>query len=75
MHIILLNNFADDDKLSIIMENSNVTHSEENNSELERLMNQRFIEPEVWWGINSKYREKSQQLSLVQIKYKMILRA
>ena len=43
MHIILLNNFADDDKLSIIMENSNVTHSEENNSELERLMNQRFI--------------------------------
>ena len=43
-HISLLNNVVDEEKISITMENSNETHSEANNSEIELFRNQKFDE-------------------------------
>ena len=43
-HISLLNNLVDEDELSIIMGNSNGTHSEANYSELEGFANQKSDE-------------------------------
>ena len=43
-HISLLNNVVDEEKISITMENSNETHSETNNSEIELFRNQKFDE-------------------------------
>ena len=41
-HLSLLNNIVDVDKLDILMNKNDVTHSEANSSDLERYINQKF---------------------------------
>ena len=41
-HLSLLNNIVDVDKLDILMNKNDVTHSEANTSDLERYINQKF---------------------------------
>ena len=41
-HLSLLNNIVDVDKLDILMDKNDVTHSEANTSDLERYINQKF---------------------------------
>ena len=43
-HLSFLNNIVDVDKLDILMDKNDVTHSEANTSDLERYINQKFDE-------------------------------
>ena len=43
-HLSFLNNIVDADKLDILMDKNDVTHSEANTSDLEQYINQKFDE-------------------------------